>query len=105
MSRGGVFPNMDNAAAGANVAMQDFLSIPSGSGVPSSPWLVDETVSSDGSGCYVTYKSPSEIVTDLDAINAQGGTMLLNISPTSDGTIPQEQIDILNALGVHLGAQ
>jgi alpha-L-fucosidase len=53
----------------------------------------------------MTYKSPSEIVTDLDAINAQGGTMLLNISPTSDGTIPQEQIDILNALGVHLGAQ
>ena len=28
-----------------------------------------------------------------------GGMMILNVSPKGDGTIPQEQIDILTAVG------
>jgi alpha-L-fucosidase len=117
MSKGGVFPNMNNTATGANVAVQDFqASIPTGSAVPSSPWMVDEPISSNGSWCYVdanggapgsapmTYKSSAEVISDLDQINAAGGIMMLNISPMSDGTIPAEQIVILNAVGQHLGA-
>ena len=39
-----------------------------------------------------------------DMRNAAGGIMMLNVSPEKDGTIPKEQIDILNAVGKHLGA-
>jgi alpha-L-fucosidase len=110
MSRGGVFPDMSNAANGANVSMQDLAEsiLPSGSAVPSAPWLRDEDVSANGSGSYIdpmTYKSSAQIITDLDAVNAVGGTMFLNISPMLDGTIPPEQVAILNAVGKHLGAQ
>jgi alpha-L-fucosidase len=108
LSKAGVFPNMDNSATGANVALQDFQSsIPSGSAIPTSPWMSDETISSNGSWCYVnpmTYKSAATVINELDQINAAGGMMLLNISPEKDGSIPQAQIDILNAVGKHLGA-
>jgi alpha-L-fucosidase len=110
MSKAGIFGAnvQNNGATGANVSLQDFQSsIPTGSAVPSSPWMVDETISSNGSWCYVnpmTYKSAATVISELDQINAAGGIMLLNISPEKDGTIPQEQIDILNAVGKHLGA-
>lgn len=108
MSKGGVFPNMNNGATGANVSIQDFQSsIPTGSAVPTSPWMADETISSNGSWCYVepmAYKSSATVINELDEINAAGGIMLLNVSPEKDGSIPQEQIDILNAVGKHLGA-
>ena len=108
MSKDGVFPNMSSAANGANVSVQDFQSsIPSGTAIPTSPWMSDETISSNGSWCFVnpmTYKSAASVISELDQINAAGGIMLLNISPEKDGTIPQEQIDILNAVGKHLGA-
>jgi len=118
LSKGGVFGNMNNGATGANVALQDFQSsIPTGSAVPTSPWMVDETISSNGSWCYVdanggppgsspmTYKSSAEVIRELDQINAAGGIMMLNVSPMADGTIPQEQIDILMAVGAHLAAE
>jgi alpha-L-fucosidase len=108
MSKGGVFPNMNNGATGANVSVQDFQStIPSGTAIPTSPWMSDETISSNGSWCYVnpmTYKSAATIINELDQINAGGGIMLLNVSPMADGTIPPEQVAILNAVGKHLGA-
>jgi alpha-L-fucosidase len=107
MSKGGVFPT-DNSATGANISLQDFQStIPAGTMVPTSPWMSDETISSNGSWCYVnpmTYKSAATIIAELDTINSRGGIMLLNISPMADGTIPPEQIAILNAVGKHLGA-
>jgi alpha-L-fucosidase len=103
-----VFPNMNDGATGANVSLQDFQSsIPTGTAVPTSPWMVDETISSNGSWCYVnpmTYKSAAQVISELTQINDAGGIMLLNISPMADGTIPQEQVDILNAVGKHLGA-
>jgi alpha-L-fucosidase len=110
MSKAGIFGGnvQNNGATGANVSLQDFQSsIPTGSAIPSSPWMVDETISSNGSWCYVnpmTYKSSATVISELDTINKAGGIMMLNISPEKDGTIPQEQIDILNAVGKHLGA-
>jgi alpha-L-fucosidase len=41
----------------------------------------------------------------VDTINGRGGIMLLNLSPMPDGTIPAEQVAIVNAVGKHLGAQ
>ncbi len=106
MSKTGVFPNMNNNATGANVAMQDFQSTIPTTG-PSSPWMSDETISSNGSWSYVepmAYKSAATVISELDTINSRGGVMLLNISPMKDGTIPAEQVAILNAVGKHLGA-
>jgi alpha-L-fucosidase len=53
----------------------------------------------------MAYKSSAEVISELDTINGMGGIMMLNISPMADGTIPQEQIDILNAVGAHLAAE
>jgi alpha-L-fucosidase len=106
MSKGGVFPNMNNGATGANVSVQDFQSSIPATG-PTSPWLTDETISSNGSWSYVepmAYKSAASVISELDTINSRGGIMLLNISPMKDGTIPAEQVAILNAVGKHLGA-
>lgn len=45
------------------------------------------------------YKEPSTVIKMLaDCINL-GGNLLLDIGPRADGTIPQEQVDILKALG------
>jgi alpha-L-fucosidase len=109
IAKGGVFPNNDNTATGSNVMVTDFQSsIPTSGTQPKAAWMVDETVSSNGSWGYVngmTYKSSATIINELDTINGLGGVMLLNISPMSDGTIPAEQVAILNAVGKHLGAQ
>ena len=109
VAKGGVFPNNDNTATGSNVMVTDFQSsIPAAGSQPKATWMADETVSSDGSWGYVngmTYKSAASIISELDTINSRGGIMLLNISPMLDGTIPAEQVAILNAVGKHLGAQ
>ena len=45
------------------------------------------------------YKTPNQIIRILvDCIN-KGGNLLLDIGPKADGTIPDEQVDILKELG------
>ncbi|MFE2728223.1 alpha-L-fucosidase [Kitasatospora sp. NPDC059327] len=67
-------------------------------------WLTDDSVSSS-SWCHTTgigyYSTPQMIHALLDRVS-KGGNMLLNIAPTADGTIPQEQRDILLGIGDHL---
>ncbi len=64
-------------------------------------WLTDDAVSSS-SWCYtegIGYYSKTQILhAFLDRIS-KNGDMILNISPRADGTIPQEQKDILLAMG------
>jgi alpha-L-fucosidase len=115
MGKGGVFPATTGTTA-ANVCLPDSQAADP-SPVPTTPWMEDVPVSSTGSWCYVdanggapnsvpmAYISGAEAVDDLERINGKGGIMMLNISPMPDGTIPQGQIDILNALGKYLGAQ
>ncbi|MBS1571252.1 MAG: alpha-L-fucosidase, partial [Bacteroidetes bacterium] len=45
------------------------------------------------------YKSPNMIVRTLADVVAMGGNLLLDIGPKEDGTIPEQQIDILKNLG------
>jgi alpha-L-fucosidase len=45
------------------------------------------------------FKSASQIVRTLCDIASKGGNFLLNIGPKPDGTIPQESIDRLQAVG------
>jgi alpha-L-fucosidase len=46
-----------------------------------------------------TYKTPNMIVRTLADVISMGGNLLLDIGPRSDGTIPEEQIEILKNLG------
>ena len=67
-------------------------------------WLTDDAISSS-SWCYtegIAYYSKKQILhAFLDRIS-KNGNLLLNISPKADGTIPQEQKDILLAMGAWL---
>ncbi len=67
-------------------------------------WLTDDAISSS-SWCYtegIGYYSKNQILhAFLDRIS-KNGNMLLNISPRADGTIPQEQKDVLLAMGAWL---
>lgn len=60
------------------------------------------TAVAKNSWCYTldnTYKTPNEIICDLVDIVSKNGTMLLNVGPKSDGTIPEEDREILLAIG------
>ncbi|WP_167608009.1 alpha-L-fucosidase [Maribellus sediminis] len=64
-------------------------------------WLTDDAISSS-SWCYtegIGYYSEKQVLHGfLDRIS-KNGNLLLNLSPKADGTIPQEQKDILHAMG------
>jgi len=64
-------------------------------------WLTDDAISSS-SWCYtegIGYYSKKQVLHGfLDKIS-KNGNLLLNISPKADGTIPQEQKEILLAMG------
>ncbi|MBN1387914.1 MAG: alpha-L-fucosidase [Bacteroidales bacterium] len=45
------------------------------------------------------YKSPSQIVRIFAECLSMGGNLLLDIGPRADGTIPQEQVNILKEMG------
>jgi alpha-L-fucosidase len=64
-------------------------------------WLSDDAVSPT-SWCYtegLTYYSSQQLLHSLIDKVSKNGNLLLNISPMADGTIPQEQKDILLAIG------
>lgn len=46
-----------------------------------------------------SYKTPNMIVRTLADVISMGGNLLLDIGPKSDGSIPEEQIEILKNLG------
>ena len=45
------------------------------------------------------YKTPNQIINILVDCISKGGNLLLDIGPKADGTIPDEQVNILNQLG------
>lgn len=64
-------------------------------------WQTDTAVARN-SWCYTennSYKSPKEIICDLVDIVSKNGTLLLNIGPKADGTIPEEDRNILLEIG------
>jgi alpha-L-fucosidase len=68
-------------------------------------WETDDAISSS-SWCYTVglgyYTTQALLHALIDRV-AKGGTMLLNISPMADGTIPSQQQTILLGLGDWLG--
>ncbi|MGQ1788159.1 alpha-L-fucosidase [Saccharicrinis sp. GN24d3] len=66
-----------------------------------SVWLTDVTLSNK-SWSYVegqTYKTPEMVVRNMIDVWSKNGVVLLNVSPTADGVINQEQRDILKRVG------
>ncbi len=64
-------------------------------------WMTDETVST-GSWCYtenLSIKPATDVLHVLIDIVSKNGVLLLNISPMADGTIPQDQKNVLLAMG------
>jgi len=64
-------------------------------------WMTDETISY-GSWCYtegLPIKPTKDIIHVLVDIVSKKGVLLLNVSPKADGTIPENQKDVLLALG------
>jgi alpha-L-fucosidase len=64
-------------------------------------WLTDETVSV-GSWSYTNtlgLKSADEIIDLLADIVSKNGALMLNVSPMEDGTIPQNQQEVLLTIG------
>lgn len=70
-------------------------------GIRALPWQTDDAVGFKSWG-YIkgeTYKSPQYLVDELVDIVSKNGNLLLNIGPRSDGTIPEEQQQLLLSMG------
>jgi alpha-L-fucosidase len=68
-------------------------------------WMTDETVS-NGSWCYtedLKIKPVADILHVLIDIVSKNGVLLLNISPMANGTIPEDQQNVLLKMGEWLG--
>ena len=68
-------------------------------------WLTDDTISL-GSWCYtedLKIKTPAIVLHSLVDIVSKNGSLILNLSPKADGTIPRVQRDVLLAIGDWLG--
>lgn len=64
-------------------------------------WQTDTSVSTK-SWCYVeeqNYRSVDALIDDLVDIVSKNGTFLLNIGPRADGTIPEQEKEILLEIG------
>lgn len=67
-------------------------------------WLTDDAISSS-SWCYtegIGYYSKKQILHGFFDRISKNGNLLLNISPKADGTIPDEQKEVLLAMGAWL---
>jgi alpha-L-fucosidase len=70
------------------------------------PWQTDTSISNTSWG-YVpndTYKTPEFIIHLLADIVSKNGNLLLNITPRSDGMIPEQEQQILREVGQWLKA-
>jgi alpha-L-fucosidase len=50
-------------------------------------------------GNDMNYKSPSQVIRIFAECIAMGGNLLLDIGPMADGTIPSQQVEVLQELG------
>lgn len=70
-------------------------------GIRELPWQTDTSIGKN-SWCYVTdweSKTANQLIDDLVDIVSKNGNLLLNVGPKSDGTIPDDQKEILLQIG------
>lgn len=65
------------------------------------PWQTDTSVGSNSWGYVENWKSktPTKIIHDLVDIVSKNGCLLLNVGPKADGTIPEDQAEVLLEIG------
>jgi alpha-L-fucosidase len=96
----GVVINYKNNAFPENVAVYD-IERGSSKATRKFPWQTDTSVGKKSWG-WITgeeNKTPDEIIDALIDIVSKNGNMLLNIGPKPDGTISQEQVNVLLGIG------
>ncbi len=70
-------------------------------GIRKLPWQTDTSIGKN-SWCYVTNwdsKTANQLIDDLVDIVSKNGNLLLNVGPKADGTIPEDQQEILMQIG------
>lgn len=65
------------------------------------PWQTDTSIGKHAWSYTPDWvcKSPDHIIDDLVDIVSKNGNLLLNVGPRADGTIPDEQVQVLRELG------
>ncbi|MDR3699009.1 MAG: alpha-L-fucosidase [Candidatus Sulfopaludibacter sp.] len=73
-------------------------------GIRPGPWMVDDPIGSNSWGYIegLRVASAGSVIGKLIDTVSKGGVLLLNISPMADGTIPQNQQDVLLEIGAWL---
>ena len=73
-------------------------------GIRKLPWQTDTSIGKNSWSHVTNWKSKTanEIVDDLVDIVSKNGNLLLNVGPKSDGTIPEDQKQILLQIGAWL---
>ncbi|GLI26661.1 alpha-L-fucosidase [Agromyces rhizosphaerae] len=71
------------------------------SGIRPLPWQNDTSVSRNSWGWIDAhdYKESREIISDLIDVVAKNGCLLLNVGPKPDGTLPPEEVRLLEQVG------
>ncbi len=87
-----------------HVAMENYEHLRK-TNIDNNPWMSDESIGKDSWGYTQDLKMKhwEDLLHLLIDIVSKNGTFLLNISPMADGTIPQDQQDVLLSLGEWLG--
>ncbi|OFY56577.1 MAG: hypothetical protein A2X22_10745 [Bacteroidetes bacterium GWF2_49_14] len=96
----GVVINYKNESYPESVAVYD-IERGSSKATKKYPWQTDTSIGKRSWG-YIDgeeNKTPNSLIDDLIDIVSKNGNLLLNIGPKADGTIPQEQIDVLLEMG------
>ena len=96
----GVVINYKNNAYPDNVAVYD-IERGSSRATRKFPWQTDTSIGKKSWGWIrdEENKSPNEIIDALIDIVSKNGNLLLNIGPKPNGTIPEEQVKVLLAIG------
>jgi len=70
-------------------------------GLPGRDWETCQTINDTWEYTHYdrNWKSPTTLIRQLIETASKGGNFLLNIGPKADGTIPQNTIDTLHAIG------
>lgn len=101
---------------GRDVVLQsknlDFESFPQGTnlldlerskmpGIYPFPWQTDTSVGANSWGYVNNWisKTPKLLINDLIDIVSKNGNLLLNVGPRADGSIPEDQVQVLKTIG------
>jgi alpha-L-fucosidase len=96
-------PSNDDTKQIGSIVDFEKVSARSPAGIRSGPWMVDDPIGNSWGyidGLHVA--SADSIVAKLIDTVSKGGFYMFNISPMADGTIPQNQQDVLLKIGAWL---